>query len=420
MFEIRKTYLFICCLFVAQNIWAVGLMNRPSQINGDVLPEGLWMTAYDLSQSSKMTSQFDAYGEDVSFLKDMTKTLDIAELLDNVDDPNERALARAAFGANGLRANDIAGIVKNDLKLQYSSKTFVLGYGVSKDFTLFFAAPSVRVETQIESHIDYSAGIKNMIASLKEQGQITRAEEIETKSKTILEQQFEKYNYDEDYIDSWEGVPNFYLISRWAPPALRKRHLSFETTLVLPNEHDRYQNQFMPMQFFEESVSGIASLYYSKEVLNRLTFAAFTSYQARTRFRKDVRVPEDEDSPFSDDQENLRVKFGDEWATGLQFSYLISNWATPFTGLVYRQKASDQYGGDLYASSRYDYLEKATSQNMTVATAGVTLNSVDAFLKGKFLIPIQVTASYSDVLAGQNVFSSQVFALNFMMFYKNL
>lgn len=378
------------------------------------------MASYDSSQSGTITSQFNAYGNDVSFLKDMTKTLNVSDLLDNVEDPNERALARAAFGANGLTANDVAGEVRNDLELQYSAKTFVLGYGLTKDITLFFAAPSVRLETKIESHIDYSTSVKAMISSLKEQGQITRAEEIEAKSKNILEQQFEKYNYDENYISSWEGVPNFYLMGRWAPEPLRKRHLSFETTLIIPNEHDRYQNQFMPIQLFEESMSAIGSLYYSNELLNRLTLSAFTSYQARTRFRKDVRVPEERDSPFSDDRENVRIKFGDEWATGLQLSYLISNWATPFTSLTYRQKSRDSYSGEKYVAERYDYLETATSQNMSVVTAGASLNSVDAFLKSKFLIPMQLTVSYSDVLSGKNVFSSEVFALNVMVFYKNL
>lgn len=419
MFQI-KVFFTSLVLFCTAPTWAVSLINRPNQINGEVLPQGLWMAAYDSSQSSTITSQFNGYGDDVSFLKDMTKTLKVADLLENVDDPNERALARAAFGANGLTSSDIAGEVRNDLKLQYSAKTFVLGYGLTKDFTLFFAAPSVRIESTIDSHIDYSKSVKAMIASLKEQGQITRAEEIETKGKNVLEQQFEKYNYDADYISSWEGVPNFYLMGRWAPAPLRERHLSFETTLILPNEHDRYQNQFMPIQLFEESFSAITTVYYSHELLNRLTFSAFTSYQVRTRFHKDVRVPEESDSPFSDDKENVSVKFGDEWSTGFQFSYLISNWATPFTSLTYRQKSSDDYAGEKYAASRYTFLETATSQNMSIVTAGLSLNSVDAFLKSKFLIPMQLTASYSDVLSGKNVFSSEVFALNLMVFYKNL
>lgn len=406
----------LCSYFSA----AQSIANRPRQINGDLLVRGLWTVAFDYSNSGRIDSQYNSYGNDVSFTRHLKRNLTVGDMLENVDGDSERALAKAAFTSHGLNENDVGGVVQNSLELQYSSQTFVLGYGASSDFTLLFVAPSIKLDVKVDSRIQYASGIKKMVAELKEQGLITTAEEIETRSRDVLAQQFERYNYDPDYVSSWEGIPNFYVIGRYASRQMKSNGLSLDTTFVIPNERDAYSNQFTPVRLFEESPSVIEALNYKRALSDRTNLNVFGSYQIRTRHSREVRVPEENDSPFSDDRESVDVKIGDEWATGVQFSHLLSNWATPFVNLTYRAKFRDSYRGDQFASARYSYLEEDTSQNLTSWTAGAALSSIEAFLAHKFPIPVLVTAAYSDSFSGKNTFSNGVYSLNLMIFYKDM
>ncbi len=411
-----KFFVFLVLIFSFESAMSKSLVGRPRQVDGSLLPQGLWLFGYDSGQSSPVTHIFDGSGELITTQKYFERSLQVSELLKNIEDADEQALAAGAFSAQGLQNNEIAGTVETQIDVKTSSEAFIAGYGISKNLSVLFVAPKVKLRFRAESELKFSQRFQQLVSDLRAQGQHARADKIEETGRTILSSQLKKYNYNPNYISEWEGVPDFYFNFRYANEEMKNLGITFETQLTLPNESNQYTDQFIPLEFFEESPSIAPGVLFKKK-FGRTSFDASTAYQIRNSFKKDIRVPESDSSPFSSDKENLRVKYGDEWTTSFQLSHDFS-LITPFANISSSQKMSDDYSGKNFAPERYSFLEKDTFQKMVSSTVGISVNLVDEFLAGKFPIPTIFNASYSQVLSGTHVFDNRTFSLNMMVFYQ--
>lgn len=407
----------IVALIFAAHADASSLMGRPQQLSSDLVPYQVWIFNFEYGSSNVISNTFNGKSQSESLSANLSKTLTVAEVVKAVDDPVERALAEAAFESHGLTSQTQAGTVTNDLKIRYSSQAYVLGYGATEYLSVFFVAPRINVKIDLETSLAYSTEVNGMIAKLREDGQHTRADEIEQKRATVLGDQLAKYNYDPNYISQYEGIPSFNFVARTANKWMRKRAVSLETMLTIPNKQDRYINQFTPLEFFEDSVSVTQSLNSSINLFERVNLTGVTSYRLRTPYRREMRVPESSDINFSNDKRSVTGKDGDEWSVGTQISR-PTKFLTPFAGVIYRQKFKDRFASAGVDASRFNSLTEKSAQDLTTVTFGAHVNTIDLFMRKKFVIPIQVGAMYSKTVAGRNAFESEVMAANFMVFYK--
>lgn len=411
-----KVLSLIFLLFCIQEASAKNLVQRPRQVDGSLLPKGLWLFGYDSGQSTPVTHIYDGSGARITTEKYFERSLKVSELLENIEDSDEQALASGAFEAQGLLQEETAGTVETQIDVKTTSEAFVAGYGITDNFSLLFIAPKVNLKFKAESEIKFSENFQRLVADLRAEGQHSRADEIEKTGKTILSAQLKKYNYSPNYISEWEGIPDFYFNFRYANQKMKDWGLTLETQLTLPNETNQYNDQVIPLDFFEESVSLTPGVYFKKR-MGSFSLDASTTYQIRNSFQKNTRIPQDESSPFSSDKEDLMIKYGDEWTNSLQISQDFK-WVTPFINISSAQKMSDRYSGQKFSGERYALLEKETFQKMTSSTVGLSFNMVDEFLSGKFPIPTIFNVSYSQVLAGTQVFDSRTLSLNIMVFYQ--
>ena len=407
----------VFALFFGLSADASNLMARPQQLSSDLIPHQVWVFNYEYGSSRVIDSTFNSKSQSESLANNLAKNLSVAEIANAISDPTERALAEAAFESNGLTLQTEAGRVTNDLNIRYSSQAYVLGYGAADFLSVFFVAPRVNVKLDLKTSLAYSPQFNDMIAKLRADGQGSRADEIEQKRATVLGDQLSNYNYSPSYITEYEGVPSFNFIARTANNWMRRRLLSAETMLTIPNNQDRYIDQFTPLEFFEESVSLTQSLNASYNVFERFQLTGVTSYRLRTSYKRDMRVPESSEINFSNDKRSVNGKDGDEWSIGTQLSR-PTRFLTPFAGVIYRQKFKDRFSSSGVDGARFDSLTKNSAQDLTTLTLGAHINTIDLFMREKFLIPIQVGAMYSKTLAGRNAFESEVFAANLMVFYK--
>lgn len=407
----------IVSLFIVGTAEASNLMGRPQQLSSDLIPHQVWIFNYEFGSSEVINSTYNSNSQSESLASNLSKQLTVGEVVKAVSDPGERALAEAAFESNGLHSQTQAGTVTNDLNIRYNSQAYILGYGATPFLSIFFVAPRINVKLDLNTSLAYSPQVNSMIAKLREDGQATRADEIEQKRATVLGDQLAKYNYNSSYINEYEGVPSFNFLARAANSWMRKRELSLETMLTIPNKQDRFIDQFTPLEFFEESVSVTQSLNASHNLFERIRLTGVTSYRFRTPYKRDMRVPESAEINFSNDKHLVSGKDGDEWSVGTQVSR-PTKFLTPFAGVIYRQKFKDRFAASGVESSRFTSLTKNSAQDLTTMTLGAHINTIDLFMREKFVIPIQVGAMYSKTLAGKNAFESEVFAANLMVFYK--
>lgn len=403
-------------LGLSQISLARSLANRPRLTDGTVLTRGLWMFGYDRGQATPLSNLYDSTGNSKTAQEYYARSLKVSELLENIENSEEQSLAAAAFSAQGLDPSEAAGIVVTDLEVKTASEAFVLGYGVTDSLSILFVAPKVSLQFKTNSELQFSQNFKKLISDLRAQGQNSRADEIERTGKTVLAAQLRKYNYQPGYISEWQGIPDFYFTARFATEKMKTLGLTFDTQISIPNESNIYNDQFIPLDFFEETASIMPALLYKKR-FNNTALDLSTSYQFRNSFKKETRVPLNSDSPFSEDKETLTIKYGDEWTNSAQISQRLGI-ATPFLNLTLTQKMSDRYNGSQFSQERYKHLEKDSFQRMLSSTLGLQLNLVDSFLQKRFPFPGIFTFTFSDVVAGNNVFRSQNYGINFLVFYK--
>lgn len=400
---------------LAQGSLAAGLITRTQSLDGNLLPKGLWMIGYDQGASGAVNSQYSNSGQSQSLVEALRKDLKVKDITKTLKPGLDLGLAKAAFEAYGLSAEDSAGTVVNNLDISYQSETFIFGRGVTDNLSLFFIAPKIRMDVRLNSEVQYSEKVKAMINSLKNQGQHSRAEEIEIKSKNILKEQLQDYGYEDALVSSWEGVPNWVLSARYQTDYLKSKNISFETQLILPNEEDVYQDQFIPVELMEEAPSLIQAAYLGLYQSQRLRWNAFAHYQVRTRFKKQVRVPEVGED-FAQDKEMLKVRYGNEWHIGTQVGFKPNKSFNVFTNLRFQNKDQDSYAGNQYQRARYAELEEDTDQQQLLAGVGLQMDLVDRFLRNKFPIPLIMTAQYSRSLEGVNSFDNDFYSLNALVF----
>lgn len=406
-------FFLLILIFLSSPAFSAGLANRTSNYNGNLLPKDLWIVAYDYGQSIDTYSRYNSEGKKRSTYEALKRDLTAADLARNAGSEFDRRLVLSAFKVYGINESDVAATVVNDLKVNYQASTFVLGRGVNENLSLFFIAPNVNVDINITSKLEYSGAMKSMIQSLRDQGQHSRADEIEEKAKDTLKAQVDRHAYEDRVLTNWEGVPQFLFQGRYSNDLLKKRGFNFETTLIIPNEKDNYVDQIIPVEFMEEAPSLIQGINYDIVQGQIFNWNLFSQYQLRSRFVKQKRLPEDD--KFGSESAELSVKYGNEWTTGMQASYFYQKIVKGFLNLSYIVKEQDDY---LYQGQTLTDLEKDTEQELLLAGVGLQLDLVDSFLQKKFLVPMIATAQYSRSLDGLNTFSNDVYSFNLMVFYK--
>ncbi len=408
-----KSICVLLLLLISSPAFSAGLANRTSNYNGNLLPKDLWIVGYDYGQSLETLSRYTSSGEKRATVEALQRQLTAADLAKNAGSEFDKKLALSAFKVYGIESDDTAATVVNDLQVQYQASTFVLGRGISENLSLFFIAPNVKVDVSIDSRLEYSSSVKAMIQSLREQGQHSRADEIEAKAKDALKQQVNKHGYEDRVLTNWEGVPQFLFSGRYTNNFLKKRGFSFETIFIVPNEKDDYIDQIIPVEFMEEAPSLIQAVNYDLIQGQVFNWNLYTQYQLRSRFNKNERLPEEE--KFGSESAEISVKYGNEWHLGTQASYFYNKLIKGFVNLSFISKEQDDF---LYDGQPIANLEKDTEQELLLAGVGLQLDLVDSFLQKKFLVPMIVTGQYSKSLDGVNTFSNDIYSLNLMVFYK--
>lgn len=74
--------------------------------------------------------------------------------------------------------------------------------------------------------------------------------------------------------------------------------------------------------------------------------------------------------------------------------------------------------GEKFDQRRYDFLAQNTAQELRLHYIGLGINTIQAFLAKKFIIPMDLNLQYGFSSAGKNVAANDLLTLNLMVFYK--
>lgn len=397
---------------------ATSLVSRYQFINADQLPKNVWVAGVSMGRFSARGS-FNQNGTKVSNQDYFSKNLQYGHLLDEVNDPLERNLAEAAFGAYGRALSDTSGRVYNDVSVEQKTNTFILGRGLSHRSSLFFVFPVVTLSTRFQSRFVPSQSLSQLADELKSEGQLTRSREIVQKSQNALRTRLDENNYNNSYPSEVTSLANVHVNYRYQALQNKNFKVASDSFLIVPAGKKFSENDFLPMRINEEQLSLRQGLTAEWTPYRPTSLSSSVYYHKRFAFKKAQRIPLNDVSPISSDIDpDTRVKYGDAFGTSAQLNFKASQSLTFYAGQVLEYKLRDHYSGTRYDLSRYDYMGADSDQNLGTGYLGLSLNTIDYFLSQKFIIPMDLNLQYSFANLGKNTFQNNMLALNVMVFYQ--
>lgn len=410
--------LLIFCIISTS--FATSLVNRFQYITTETLPDGVWTFGVAHGKGLGAGNQFyGPNGASVSNQQYFSKSISYNNLLDEINNPLEKELAAAAFDAYEREGNSSAGLVMNDVSVEQSSNTYVLGRGFGERHSMFLIFPVVTIDTSFKSSFRHSDSLMALANELKAQGQYLEASKILEKSQNALSERLRENGYNQSYPESLTTLANVYLGHRYRILPAGKFRLTTDSNLVIPAGHKSDKDDFIYLRINEEQFSFKQGLNAAYRTDNSFIFLSSIYYHKRFSFERGMRIPRNNVSPLSNEYDpDMKMKYGDTYGGSLQVNYPVTESIVLYTGQTYEMKDRDSASGNKFEPSRYDYLESRTSQKLLVTYAGLTLNSIKSFLAQEFPIPVEMNLQYSKTSSGKNTFRNEAIAMNMMVFYK--
>lgn len=398
---------------------ATALVNRYQFLTADVLPPGLWTFGYNHGRGGENSEYYGSQGQRVGRSDHFSRSVNYSHLLDEINDPLEKELAAAAFDSYQRAGSEEAGYVANNVVINQESNTYVLGRGITERVSFFAIFPVVKIQTQFRSQFTNSGSLNALASTLRADGQHQRAQEILEKSQNALVTRLDENGYRSGYPGEVTTLANIHLDLRVKAIEHSRYTVATDTFLIVPAGKKSTTEDFIDMRINEEQYSLRQGVTGSARLSPSLSLMATTYYHKRFPFQKSRRIPVNEISPLSADiDSSTRTQYGDAFGGGVQMNYAINDALQVYTGTSLERRESDRVSGEKFDQRRYDFLTQNTAQELRLHYIGLGINTIQAFLAKKFIIPMDLNLQYGFSSAGKNVAANDLLALNLMVFYK--
>lgn len=133
-----------------------------------------------------------------------------------------------------------------------------------------------------------------------------------------------------------------------------------------------------------------------------LTFSHSLYYRHRLPGTREMRVRENPDDfiPDASSTEKVDMQLGDKLWTILGAKYKFASWLSMDIGYEWYWKGEDRYMGS--RAKDYTYLSEETELYLETANIGLSISTIDAFLKYKFPLPLDFALGYYMPVRGKN------------------
>lgn len=397
---------------------ATGLVNRYQFLSSDVLPSGLWTFGYNHGRGGENSEYYGSGGRRIGRDEHFSRSVNYSHLLDEINDPLEKELAAAAFDSYQRSGSEEAGYVANNIVINQESNTYALGRGLTDRLSFFAIFPVVKIQTQFRSRFNNSGSLNALASTLRADGQHQRAQEILEKSQNALVSRLDENGYRSGYPGEVTTLANIHLDLRYRAFERKNFSVSTDTFLIIPAGESADTEDFVDMRINEEQYSLRQGLTGSVRLTPSLALTASSYYHKRFPFEKSRRIPVNEISPLSADIDSTQTQYGDAFGAGLQVNYALSDAFQIYSGTSLERRERDRVIGKRFDQRRYDYLTINTAQELRLHYVGLGINTIQAFLAKKFIIPMDLNLQYGFSSAGKNVAANDLLALNLMVFYK--
>ncbi len=395
------------------------LINNAMVDTANLMPERVITFGVHHSQS-QFVNEFNSNGRKNSIAALMNKNYSYNDLIKEELDPNRKVLTAGALKAYGIdNLEDTAGEHFGNIELQSEVNSLFLGYGASSKLSFFAILPIVKLKVNFSNQFQRSSQFDEIIKKLKNEGNFSQVNEIEDKLSNPIRYQLEDYGYEPLYPRETQALGDLRLLSRFNYNKDDNIVNTLGLFAVLPTGKQNDINQFMDLYIGDGQWDiGLETL-NSFQITPSFNYFFSASYTYQARKRGALRIPLESEKLISPDIDyNTRQKFGDIIRIQNQVNYQFNpEWNTSF-GYIFQYKEQDKINGKTFEPIRYQYLENGTREKIHALYIGVGFNSIDMFLKQKFMIPMNLSLTYSQSIGGENALYNNEIALSLLSFYR--
>jgi hypothetical protein len=395
----------------------------------DLLPEGVGLYQFGYRGFATQTSSYNANGNKVPLGTRFDKSFTGQRMLNGDGGPDLQHLATELKKYDGdnnsssplldeLNLGQLSGEIKADVKTQF----LALAFGLNKHFTLFMAVP------WIEAHVSTKLSMtgSNNAATIKAQLGDLAYDELKAgldKASQISEDQIQENiaNLGYSSIDEWshKGFGDLQLGvktgDKWRLNRKTSYSLGLTTTFVLPTGYYENPDVLTDVSLGQGYMSLGATIDQRLVFLQNLLLGARTTYVKSLPSQVKKRVPEArEDLVAADRKKTVHLNAGDNTdAAGLLG--FVNDWLESTYALGVKRHFTDRYSGSL--DGDYDTLGKNSNSYQLYQEMSLSLSSVKAYQKKRFVLPAVLTLSAHAPLKARNSTDERYFELSVSSFF---
>lgn len=409
---------FLVTSIFAFSCLAKDLINTSVIDSSDVLPKSVFIWG-DIHSRFSFKDYFDENSNKVSLGSLFKDDLSFEDILED-EDPQFRSITQGALKAYGIdNFTDEAGSHRATFNIKTKVDNFFLGYGVTKKLSIFGLLPRVNISTDFKNKFTSSSKLNALLNQLRSDGNYSQAEKIERITNNPILYKLKEYNYNPKYISQKSNWGDLRIFSRYNAYESSFLKTTLGLLVALPTGSSDHQDDFMKLYVGDGQYDLGLELLQELKISNKLRSLFSFQYINQLPFTAQSRIPLNSNNPLSPDiDQQTRINFGDQMKAALQSSFSFNKLLSIAGGYQFQIKSSDRYSGRKFSSSRYNYLEIDTSQKMHSYFLGMTINTIDSFINKKFILPLNITTTYTRQVAGKNVPIAHEVQVSLLSFYK--
>jgi hypothetical protein len=391
--------------------------------NPNVLPPKVRNPRY-VNLFMSVDSKFDAAGVAQPLGLRLNKLVRWNDVLNSMDDPKKRTMARAKLTEAGLDVNGSPGWTTGNVNTFVDVKVPVLAVGITDRFTLGIAVPVMNVDVSADTgFIKADSGEAERLVEAISKSSVTEGNNAARKMNNSVNEKLTNYGYEPIQSQNFTRVGDIQVVGKYLVHQDAENILSWKSSLVLPTGTPLNVNRALDIPTGDGRYQIGSSLIYGRTLpygFHDFRWTAYGGVLAMLPHSLERRIPVSADDPISRDKEMLIRDFGANLNVGTSVNY-----THPATGIVTAAGYQVNYltptrysGGTRYSADRYSYLEGLTpSQTLHSATLMAGFSTVEWYQAKKFVYPFQANFVYSHPIAGRNVSTTDVMSGELVLFF---
>jgi len=381
-----------------------------------VLPKGVRRLAVTTIHTG-FNSQNDSQGNEKSAGAALEKTVSYSDFI-NQRNGVDKAQLKALLLANGTDENTVVGQFEADVEGQVNVFAPSFSYGLSDRWSVGFAIPIYQARTDAAVSFHANEEADRFVAGLAATGsglasKVNEAVHTLNNVSEMLNQKLEANGYER--LGEWEqtGLGDVLVKGRYQGLKTSRQRGVAEVGFVAPTGRTDDPDVLTDVAFGDGSWDLIIGGIYDYSFAGTPLFVnGYSRYTAQLPAERTVRM-KTADEPIVSETKDVRYDLGDKFDAGASLQLDAQSGLNAGLGYNYYFKGEDKY----YAGTSSKSYEQGTTQLQHSGELSLGYSSVNAYYRGRSLVPYTGSLSYQKQYHALNLPNADRVQFDFKLYF---